>query len=149
MNNQRSTLSETVEVVAIEGPYAWVETQGKSACKTCSSKQGCGTGTMADYLTQNKMMRLKIRNDFQARLREKIVIEWNGDSFLTVVARTYLMPSFLCVFFACLGGLSSDGMSALGALAGMGLGMVINAFWAKNNNLNNNFEIVFLHRVKE
>ncbi len=139
-------LAETVQVVALDGPWAWVEAEPKSACGGCSAHKVCGNGAMASLLSQNKKLRFKVHNDFEACLKEWVVIGWQGGSFLKTVAKTYLVPSLLCILLACLGGLYSEGLSALGALVGMGAGL---GLMSLNSSQNSNYEIKFLHRVKE
>lgn len=143
---QACSMSETVQVVAIDGAWAWVEAQPKSACSGCAAHKSCGNGAVVSMLQQNKTIRLKVRNDFGARLKEWIVIGWTGGSFLKTVANAYLVPSILCVLLACIGGQYSEGLSALGALCGIGIGLALNAVKTPNNK---DFEIIFLHRVKE
>ena len=146
MSNPQTCMAEKVQVVEIDGPWVWVEAQPKSACGGCSAHKVCGNGAMASLLSQNNKLRMKIKNDFGASLREWIVVGWTGGSFLKTVAQTYLLPSILCVLFACIGGLYSEPVSAMGALSGLGLGMLFNALKPKQGG---EYSIVFLHRVEE
>ncbi len=140
----QSCISEKVQVVAVDGDWVWVEAQTKSACSSCSAHKACGNGAMAQLMSSTNARRFRIRNDFEARLKEWVVVGWPDGPFLRTVAKAYLVPSVLCIIFACMGGLISEGASALGALLGMGLGLA--ALRPKRTETS---KIVFMHRLKE
>ena len=141
-----SCMQEKAQVVAVDGDWAWVEAQPKSACGGCAAHAACSNAAMAELLSANKVLRLKIPNTFEAVMREWVVIGWQGGSFLKTVAKTYLLPSFFCVLLACLGGLVSEPVAALGAFVGLGLGLLVNLPKASKQE---NYDVIFLHRIKE
>ena len=138
--------TQKAQIVALEGQWAWVEAMPQSACGGCAAHQTCGTGAMASLMTRQKKLRFKIPNDFNGMPQEWIVIEWQGGSFLGTVAKTYLLPAALSILFACVGSLQSEGVSALGALAGMGIGLGVSAFGQSEEK---QFEIKFKQRIKD
>lgn len=148
MNKPSDCMEEVAQVVALEGSWAWVEAEAKSACKACTSKANCGSHMVSSMFGPKKRLRLKIVNDFGARLSEWVVIGWTGKNFIGTVALTYLLPCLSCVLLAMLGGLHSEGASALGALAGLlgGLGGV--AFYNRLRQSEAHQNVVFLRRTK-
>ncbi|NVK18814.1 MAG: SoxR reducing system RseC family protein [Methylocystaceae bacterium] len=145
-NTPTSCMEEKAQVISIDGAWVWVEAMPKSACGGCAAHSACSNAAMAELLSSNKKLRLRIPNTFHAVLREWVVIGWHGGSFLQTVAKTYLLPSFLCVLFACLGGVISELSAAAGAFVGLGLGVLLNL---PSQGKEESYEVVFLHRIKE
>lgn len=148
MNKAQNCLEEVARVVAFDGAWVWVEADARSACQSCATKANCGSHAVSSIFGSSRKMRVKIANDFGARLSESVVIGWGRGNFLKTVALTYLLPCVMCVLCAAIGGLHSEGASALGALTGLagGLGGIwfYNRFFASQTRP----DIVFLRRTK-
>lgn len=105
-------IEETATVVAIDGEDALLQTQRKSACQSCSVKQGCGTSVLAKVVGR-RSSQILIKNTLDASVGDELIIGIDDNALVKGSLLIYAMPVILLL---------------LGALVG--------EFWAKSNNLN-------------
>ncbi len=86
-------IEQTVQVVAIDGDEAWVESLSQSGCERCDAGQGCGGGVFAK-LFGNKQFRIKIDNTLNAVVHEKVVIGIPENAITAGSFLVYLSPIF-------------------------------------------------------
>ncbi len=116
-------ISETGRIVAIEPEGLWVETIQRSTCGSCAAEKGCGQSLMARLMghTSYLWVLLEGRDPADYRLDQEIQIG---------VPETVVVKGSLFVYLTPLVGMiagagaaqyfwGSDGLSALGALAGL------------------------------
>lgn len=82
-------------VVAVEGHAAWVETQRKAVCDTCSVNKGCGTAVISKALG-DKRSRIKVLNgDLPLRVGDEVVIGLQEQALLRGSLIVYGLPLML------------------------------------------------------
>jgi sigma-E factor negative regulatory protein RseC len=89
-------VEEKAVVVSVEGPVAWVETQRTSSCGACSANKGCGTGTIARYLSA-RSARVRALNRAAARVGDVVILGLDESALLRGAILLYAMP--LMLFF--------------------------------------------------
>ncbi len=149
-------IEETARVVQCQDNFAWVETQRKSACDSCSMNKGCGTGTISK-LFGDKRTRLKVINKVSADVGDSVLIGIDESALLTGSFLVYLLPILFLLSFAMLGEImarqllieNSELMSILFGLLGLALSM----WWVrrKTSNLENTgrYQAVIIRRLNE
>ncbi len=78
-------------VVDLEGGFALIETERKSACESCAVKRGCGTGTLSKVLGK-KSSRLKVLNSVGARVDDEVVIGLDETALVKGSLAVYIVP---------------------------------------------------------
>jgi sigma-E factor negative regulatory protein RseC len=84
-------IEETVQVVAIHGELAEVQTQRRAACGSCEAKAGCGSSLLASVFG-NRRTRITVLNPIQARPGDRVVIGLQEGSFLRAAFALYAVP---------------------------------------------------------
>jgi len=95
-------IEESGKVVAVQGDYAWIENERKTACGSCAVQKGCGTSAIAKLYGQRRM-RLRVLNRIHAHI---------GDNVVVGISESGLVRGSLVVYAVPLAGLFA------GALAG-------------------------------
>ena len=103
-------MTETARVIATEGEYAWVETQRKTACGSCSVQKGCGTGVLAKVLG-NRASRIRVINTIGAESGELVVLGLEHGALVRSSFAVYAMPLVFLLLGGIGGGLLADGFS--------------------------------------
>jgi sigma-E factor negative regulatory protein RseC len=125
-------ITETARVVAVEEDgHAWVETQRKAACDSCSVQKGCGSGVLSRMFS-GKRARLRVVNVLGAAVGDEVVVGIEDSLLVRSSLAVYLMPLVWLLLGAIGGGMVAevlqpahvDGISALGGLLGLACG-----FW--------------------
>ena len=73
-------IEESGRVVAVEGDFAWIESERSSACSGCAVRKGCGTSAIAKLFGQRRVQ-LQVLNRIHARvggLKAADISQWNG-----------------------------------------------------------------------
>ncbi len=130
-------LKEIGKIVAIEPDTVWGEVVRQSSCGSCSVKSGCGTG-IAEQLSSGQSVKLPIRKSLVTPLSfsigDYVELGLPEQALVKAALWTYLLPTLaILVGMAVgvsLGGywgseLNVDGLAFLGALAGLGLSVVL------------------------
>ncbi len=128
-------LEEQGKVVAVDVGFAWVETQRKSACGSCSVNKGCGTGVISKVVGQ-RATQVRALNRINAKVGDEIVIGLNDQALVRGSLAIYAAPLIAMLFAALLGDLvgqelqlnSGEGLTIIFGLAGLGVGFL----WVRN-----------------
>lgn len=128
-------LEEQGRVVEVDEGFAWVETQRQSACGACSVNKGCGTGVISRVVGQ-RATRVRAINEIDAKAGDEVVIGLHDEALVRGSLAVYAVPLIAMLLMALLGDLagrelqldSSEGLTALLGLAGLGLGFL----WVRN-----------------
>ena len=59
-------IEENGRVVDVEDGYAWIETERRSTCGSCSANKGCGTATLAKVMGQAPEQRVRFEQEATA-----------------------------------------------------------------------------------
>lgn len=125
-------IEETGEVLSSEGEYAWVETQRKTACGSCSVNKGCGTSALSK-MYGNKFSRVKALNPIAAKSGETVVLGLAEEALVRGSLMMYGVPLLGLIFGGTAGaalanmwGLANtDALSALFGILGLVAGFYV------------------------
>lgn len=125
-------IEETGELISCDGDYAWVETQRKSACGSCSVNKGCGTGALSK-MYGDKFSRVKALNKIKAKEGETVILGLAEEALVRGSMIMYGLPLIGLILGGILGvsvakafALNNvDGLSALFGITGLVLGFYI------------------------
>ena len=113
-------IEESGQIISRDGDYAWVETERKSACSSCSANKGCGTGVISKIYS-NRFNRVKALNNINAGPGEMVVVGLAEDALVKGSLAVYGLPLVSLILMAMLGEIvaaemgmrSADGLIAI------------------------------------
>ena len=122
-------IEERGQIISCEGEYAWVETQRKSACSSCSANKGCGTGALSKFYG-DRFSKVRVLNSINAAPGDVVVIGLREDALVRGSLAIYGVPLLGLILMAMLGKAiaaemamqQADGLIALFGMAGLMLG---------------------------
>ncbi|MBF0453825.1 MAG: SoxR reducing system RseC family protein [Magnetococcales bacterium] len=116
-------LREEVLVVAVEGAYAMVSSQRKSACGSCQAESSC---TVLSGGGGKRDTRIRAMNPVGAQVGQRVELEVSEQQFLKASFLVYLLPVISLIFFGILGrslavglGVAPDMAEGVGGLVGV------------------------------
>jgi sigma-E factor negative regulatory protein RseC len=121
---EAAMIEEQGTVIAIEGRYAVIEIQARSACGHCTAGDSCGTSVLASLFSKRRN-RVRLINHLDLSQGDTAVVGINESVLLTTAVLAYMLPLILMITLAVtadLSGLSDDinfAFSLLGLFAGM------------------------------
>ncbi len=127
-------IEESALVVECQDEYAWVETQRKSTCSSCSASKGCGTGALSKVLG-NKTARMRVLNRIGARVGEEVIVGVSEGALVQGSLAVYIVPLLGLFLFALLGQalasqLEFESTESLSIVFGL-IGLALGAFWVR------------------
>jgi sigma-E factor negative regulatory protein RseC len=146
-------IEEHARVIAIEGETAWVETQRKSTCGSCSAKNSCGSSLLERFIGK-RSNRLAVARVADMEEGDEVVLGLEERSLLRGSFAVYMLPLLLMLLMAVISQtllsdkwLSSEAASILGGLTGLGLGLYWLKVYAKRALISDRFRPVVLRRI--
>ena len=147
-------IEETARVVECQDRFAWVETNRRSACDSCSMNKGCGSGLISQIFT-DKRARLKVLNRIQASVGDSVLIGINEAALLSGSFLIYMLPILSLLGFALLGELMAAQLlienSELLAIPFGVFGLVLALWWVRRRTSNlqyaNRYQAVIIRRL--
>lgn len=123
---ETAMLEETGKVVAIEGRYAVIETQQRSACGHCNVGDSCGTSVLAGLFSKRRN-RVRLENHLNLSVGDQAVIGINESVLLSTAMMAYLLPLLMMITLTVISSLSGfgDGINFLVGMLGLFGGMMI------------------------
>lgn len=124
-------LEETATVVGIEGRWALLAIERRTSCGACAAGGECGTSVLARLLGKRKTL-LRIPNDFDAQVGERIIIG--------IIESALLKASFLAYFIPVAGMISGAllalplGFGDFGAVIFSLLGLAIGLVYSRRRS---------------
>ncbi len=126
-------IEEYALVVEVQGGIAWVETQRKGSCGTCSASAGCGTATLSKVVGRRRA-RVQALNKIGARVGEEVVIGIPESALLKGSFAVYAVPLLTMLVAAWIGaavaGAAQELKELLSTLFGLG-GLAGGFVWLK------------------
>lgn len=122
-------MDQDAVVARVEGDHAYIEVGGAGAgCGRCHEAGGCQNSILGQ-LFSNKPRQFRIANRIGAVPGDHVVVRVSEGATLRAALLTYLLPVLLLLFGAGAGAAlgeaaSSDAATALGALAGLAIGVL-------------------------
>ena len=114
-------LTETGTIIAVGRNFLWIEVIQQSTCGSCSAQKGCGQGVLSKYLSGAQRIKVQIDAASADSYSEGSSIELSIDEDAVVrgAALVYLLPLACLILGAVVGGLISEPVSILLAIAGL------------------------------
>lgn len=94
-------IEEMGTVVAVEGEYAWVETQVKTTCGSCQASDACPTSTVAKAFTP-KAEHIKLAVPCKLVVGQQVKIGIAEQALLRASTMMYIVPILLMILAASL-----------------------------------------------
>jgi sigma-E factor negative regulatory protein RseC len=141
-------IEETGQIVDIEGEFAWVRSERRSACGDCAAQQGCGSGVIARAFG-NREVTLRVINRIDAAIGDRVVIGLAESSLVRGAFAIYAVP-LLALFAGALVGHwlagGSDPAAIAGAVAGLAAGLAWTRRFGRRTRDNGAYQPVVLRR---
>jgi sigma-E factor negative regulatory protein RseC len=116
-------LREEVLVVAVDGQYAMVNSQRKSACGSCHAEKSCSVLSGGGGKRESH---IRVMNLIGAEVGQRVELEISEQQFLKASFLVYIMPIVSLIFFgmffrylAIRFGVSPESAEGVGGLAGV------------------------------
>ena len=145
-------IEETATVVALDGEHAWIETQRKSSCGSCSASGGCGTSVLSEVLG-NRPVRVHALNQVDAQVGETVVVGINEGSLVRGSLAVYIVPLLTMIAGGLFGKAlapqlqAGDTLVAVCGLLGLGLGFVWLWLFSRRIRDDGRYQAVILRRT--
>lgn len=144
-------IEETAHVVETEGEFAWVETERRSSCGSCSVK-GCGTGALSKILGK-RSQQLKVRNPIDAKPGDEVILGIREEDLLKGSLAVYIVPLLAMLAGALLGeglapqwGSDNEVLSLFFGLLGFAAGLLWLHYFNRRLSRNGSFMAVILRK---
>lgn len=102
-------VTETGQVTALQDEFAWVATQRKAVCDTCSAQKGCGSGVLAKVLGR-RLTHVKVINSLGAKVGDEVVVGMDDDVLVRTSFAVYAMPLLMMIAGAVAGQMLADAL---------------------------------------
>ncbi|MGA7801176.1 MAG: SoxR reducing system RseC family protein [Gammaproteobacteria bacterium] len=147
-------IEESARVVALDGEFAWVETERKSACGSCAANKGCGTAALAKVLGQRRT-RVRALNRPGAAVGDEVLIGLDERALVRGSLAVYAVPLLALLAGALFGqymavqlGLADvEGTTVLAGLAGLGVGLLWLRGFGRRIQRDGRYQPVILRRA--
>ncbi|MCG5500535.1 SoxR reducing system RseC family protein [Ectothiorhodospira lacustris] len=117
-------IEENARVIAVdEAGFAWVETQRKTACGSCSVQQGCGTSVIAKLFGQRRSQ-VRVIDPVGVSLGDEVIVGLEESALVRGSLAVYILPLLFMLVFAALGQWLWSGQSELPVVAAGLLGLL-------------------------
>jgi sigma-E factor negative regulatory protein RseC len=118
-------VTETARVVGVDDRgYAWVETQRKSTCDSCSVQKGCGTGILAKFFSSRRA-RIRVLNTLGASVGDEVVVGIEDGMLVRTSLAVYIVPLVWMLLGAIMGNMLGERLDSIsGEVASTLLGVV-------------------------
>ena len=138
-------MHESGRIVAVDDDALWVETIRQSTCGSCSAQKGCGQGLL-NKLGDGKRNHIRVLlgsapvSDY--RIDDQVEFVVPDNVLLKAAAVVYLLPLFAMLLGMGLAHewFGSQGLAAVGALVGFGVGFALVRLHALLNANNPNLQ---------
>ena len=139
-------IEEKATVIAVEDDRVLLQTQRRSACQSCSVKQGCGTSVLATVVGQ-RYSQVSVANTLGANVGDEIMMGINDNALVKGSLLIYALPLiFLLVgallgeFFAHAYNLNAELASIIAGAAGFVLSMFVIRFSVTRTKIQNEMQ---------
>lgn len=147
-------IEEQAIVTSVETGFAEVEIQRRSSCSGCSARDGCGV-SLLDRILGRRPQRLLVANALGVRPGDAVVIGVPEGALLKAAVAAYLVPLGGLIGGGLLGEALSlrwdlgfaDALPLLGAVAGLGLGLLITRHYSRRLAADPRWRAVLVRRA--
>jgi len=151
--NDINMIEENGKVIAVDGAFAVIETQARSACGHCNVGDSCGTSVLAGLFSKRRN-NVRLENHLNLCVGDYAVIGINESVLLTTAIMAYMLPIALMIAFAVVANMAGigDGINFLFSMLGLFAGMHISNRIMRNKDLQDGTQsqqIVLLRNASE
>jgi len=146
-------IEETAIVSAVQGDYALLQTQRRSACQSCSVKQGCGTSVLSRVVGK-KSTQLSVLNTLSVQVGDEVVIGLEENALVQGSLLVYTLPLLMLLLSAVLGeywassqGLNTEWAAIIFAVLGFFLSLLVIRLGFFGSKLSQRIQPQMLRRV--
>lgn len=146
-------IEEHGRVIDAHDGYAWVETQRRSTCNTCSANAGCGTSVLSRVLGQRRT-RVRALDPLGAHVGDEVVIGIEDATLLRSSLAAYLVPLLGLLVGAISGtslapmlGISAEAGSIFLGFVGIAAGIAWLSYHARQTRHDRRYQPVVLRRT--
>jgi sigma-E factor negative regulatory protein RseC len=143
-------IEEAGRVVSVEGAFAWVETQRKTACGSCSARAGCGTSVL-DKVFGQRMNRIRALNQTEAQVGDEVIIGLSESALVRGSFAVYAVPlvglfvgAGLATALSGQAGAEGEGLAILGGVLGLAAGFLLVRRFSRRIQSDRNYQPVIL-----
>lgn len=115
-------IEERAIVVALEGEFAWVETDKERACGQCASHGGCSSLTLAKFFS-NRARRVRAVNRIGAATGDQVVVGIDESALVRGSLAVYAVPLLALIAGALVGEAAATALTLNSELAATGGGI--------------------------
>ena len=148
--NKDGIITGVVRIIGLDEGIALVEPENKSGCSSCSMAKGCGTKMIAGYFSRN-MQPLKIANEFEGKIGDRIEVGMENATILKLSAVIYLLPLLGMIFAAMFA--DTQNVSDLAALIfscfGLLVGFVASKWVYSSSYISNSVALIYFSKIKQ
>lgn len=146
-------LEEVGRIIAVDGETAWVETERKSTCHSCSANKGCGSGVLSRFMGRT-LGQYPVINRIGAKVGDEVVLGIDENAIIRGSLAAYGIPlaSLLAGAFiadAAFAAAGSDAAAALGGVSGLLAGLAWLRRHTRKIRLDARYQPVVLRRSQE
>jgi sigma-E factor negative regulatory protein RseC len=147
-------IEETGRVIDVRDRYAWIETEPRTACNSCSVRNGCGNPVLAKVLGRRNAP-LRVINSIGAVAGDRVVIGISESGLVRGSLAVYCVP-LIGLFaggvashylFAGIVSASADLASIPGALAGFAAALAWLRSFSRKSAQNARYQPVLLRQL--
>lgn len=84
-------IEEEARITAIDGQWAWVETQRRSSCSACSANAGCGV-SLLEKTGRERLRQVRALNRANAAVGDPVIVGIAEQALVRGSALVYLIP---------------------------------------------------------
>jgi sigma-E factor negative regulatory protein RseC len=141
-------IEEDARVLSVEPGAAWVETERRSSCSSCSASAGCGTSVVAKLLGGGTN-RLRVSDGIGVEVGDRVVIGISDSALTRASLLAYLLPlvALMLTAFAAQSAGAEDGVVALIGILGLALGLLVTGRLTGGASARERYRPVLLHRL--
>jgi sigma-E factor negative regulatory protein RseC len=123
----------TARVVAVEGNLVWLEPEQTGSCGSCASSGLCGAKGIGTIASRLELRRFALANDRGLRVGERVVVGVSEQALLKASGTAYALPLVAMLGLGAVAqwAAGSDGITMVGMVVGLALGLVAARFGAR------------------
>lgn len=142
-------ITETGHVLEVEAGHAWVACRRQVECARCARGEGCGGGIIGKMLGDRLHRVRAATGGLSVAPGDRVRIGLDEDAVMRAAFVVYLVPLAAAVVAAALAWnlVGGDASAALGAVAGLGGGLVWARRYSRRHEHDPRFQPMVLERV--
>lgn len=143
-------IEEVARVVAVEGDFAWVETERKSTCGSCAANKGCGTAVLSQSVGK-RVARMKALNQAKAPVGARVLVGIDEQALVRGSLAVYAVPLLSMLGAAILMDLlvGTEAMVILGGMLGLAGGFLWLKYFAERISKDAHYQAVILRELMQ